>query len=137
MVDVANDVNKHMPDYVVARATEHLNRRRKSVNSSDVLLIGLTYKANSGDARNSPSMAVAERLDRLGADLRAVDPLIDPDEVPPHVRLVGFDADQISQSDLIIVLTDHDMLDWALLERYADRVLDTRNRLRSPQVERF
>ncbi len=137
LVDVANDINKHMPDYVVARATEHLNRRRKPVNSSAVLLVGLTYKANSGDARNSPSMAVAERLDRLGADLRAVDPLIDPDEVPPHVRLVGFDADQISQSDLIIVLTDHDILDWALLERYADRVLDTRNRLRYPQVERF
>ncbi|WP_263247432.1 nucleotide sugar dehydrogenase [Saccharopolyspora rosea] len=136
-VDIANAVNDRMPDYIVSRATEHLNRHHKSVNGSSILLIGLSYKANSGDARNSPAMAVAKHLHRLGADLRAVDPLVAAEEVPLHVRLVPLDAAEVSRSDLVIVLTDHDVLDWALLEPHADHVLDTRNRLRDAKVERL
>ena len=75
-VEIANDVNDNMPGYVVSRVVEHLNRRRRAVNGSRVLLVGLTYKRNSGDARQSPATAVARRLADLGAELSAVDPLI-------------------------------------------------------------
>lgn len=136
-VDIANDVNDHMPDYVVSRVVEYLNKRRKPVNGSSILLVGLAYKPNSCDPRNSPAMRVAKQLDVLGAKLRAIDPLIDPSEAPLCVEMVPCDPQQIASADLVIILTDHDTLNWDLLERNADRVLDTRNRLRAAAVERL
>jgi len=136
-VEIANDVNDHMPDYVVDRVAAHLNRERKAVNGSSVLLIGLAYKPNSGDARESPAIAVAHRLADLGASLRAVDPLIPADHVPSGVRIVECTEDEIASADLVVVLTDHDVVDWSLLERHAGKVLDTRNRLRSAAVDRL
>jgi UDP-N-acetyl-D-glucosamine dehydrogenase len=135
-VEIANDVNDHMPDYVVQRATAHLNNVRKAVNGSTILLIGLAYKPNSGDARESPAIAVANRLAELGASLRAVDPLIPADHVPAGIEIVDCTEAEVTGADLVIVLTDHDVVDWALLEKHAEKVLDTRNRLRhAPGVD--
>ena len=136
-VEIANDVNDNMPAYVVSRVVEHLNRRKLAVNGSNVLLVGLSYKRNSGDARQSPAAVVARRLADLGAQLSAVDPLISPVEVPPGVRLVEGTAEAVAAADIVVVLTDHDEIDWPLLEQNADRVLDTRNRLTSPAVDRL
>jgi UDP-N-acetyl-D-mannosaminuronic acid dehydrogenase/UDP-N-acetyl-D-glucosamine dehydrogenase len=136
-VEIANDVNDNMPGYVVTRVIEHLNRRRLAVNGSRVLLVGLAYKRNSGDARQSPATVVARRLVDLGAELSAVDPLIAPDEVPNGVRLVGCTPENVAEADVVVVLADHDEIDWALLEQHAERVLDTRNRLRSASVDRM
>jgi UDP-N-acetyl-D-glucosamine dehydrogenase len=136
-VDIANDVNDHMPDYVTTRATAHLNQDRKAVNGSTILLIGLAYKPNSGDARESPAIAVANRLAELGANLRAVDPMIDPAYVPAGIELVECTEAEVAGADLVVVLTDHNAVDWPLLEKHADRVLDTRNRLRNPAVDRL
>jgi UDP-N-acetyl-D-glucosamine dehydrogenase len=99
--------------------------------------VGLAYKPNSGDTRNSPSMSVAKRLKALGAQLCAVDPLIDPAEVPADVEMVPCDPRRIAGADLVIILTDHDAIDWELLEQHAKRVLDTRNRLHAAEVERL
>src|SRR5690606_384649 len=136
-IDIANDINEHMPDYVVSRVAAHLHRRQRAVNGSSILLVGLAYKRNSGDARESPALEVARRLADRGAVLTAVDPLIDPHHVPSFVRLVPLTAENVERADVVVVLTDHDALDWALLERWADRVLDTRNRLGSGAVDRL
>lgn len=136
-VEIAKDVNDHMPDYVVSRAVTYLNQQRKCVNGSRILLVGLAYKRNSRDTRQSPAIAVAKRLDDLGGDLRAIDPLIDVDEIPSCIRMVPCESRQITNADLVIVLTDHDAIDWELFERHADRVLDTRNRLRSRSAARL
>ena len=136
-VEIANDVNDNMPGYVVTRVIEHLNRRRLAVNGSRVLLVGLAYKRNSGDARQSPATVVARRLVDLGAELSAVDPLIAPDEVPNGVRLVPGTPENVEAADVVVVLADHDEVDWALLEQHAERVLDTRNRLGSAAVDRL
>ncbi len=136
-IETANDINDHMPDYVVARAGENLNRRSRSVKDSSVLLLGLAYKRNSGDARQSPALQVARRLQGLGARLRGVDPLVDPAHLPAGLEMVAGTPDEVAEADLIIVLTDHDDLPWDLVERHADRVLDTRNRVRSEAVDRL
>ncbi|MGH3850614.1 MAG: nucleotide sugar dehydrogenase, partial [Pseudonocardiaceae bacterium] len=130
-VELANDVNDHMPDYVVSRVVEHLNQRRKSVNGSSILLVGLAYKRNSRDTRQSPAIAVAKKLAALGADLRAIDPLITVEEIPSVIRMVPCEAEQVTDADLVIVLADHDAIDWEPIEQHADRVLDTCNRLHS------
>lgn len=130
-VEIANDVNDHMPDYVAARAAEWLNRDRKAVNGSRVLLVGLAYKPNSGDARHSPAITVARRLAQQGAELSAVDPLINPKHVPAGVKLVDCTEETLADADLIVILTDHEVFDWKLIGSHGPRVLDTRNRLGS------
>jgi UDP-N-acetyl-D-glucosamine dehydrogenase len=127
-VELANDVNDHMPDYVVRRGSEMLNQDRKAVNGSRVLLVGLAYKKNTSDARESPSVRVAHLLAALGADVRFADPLIDLSVVHLHEPLpaeqVELTRDQVLASDLVVLLVDHDAFDLCLLE--GARVLDTR-----------
>jgi UDP-N-acetyl-D-mannosaminuronic acid dehydrogenase/UDP-N-acetyl-D-glucosamine dehydrogenase len=136
-VDIANDVNDHMPDYVVSRVIERLNQQRKSVNGSRILLVGLAYKRNSRDMRKSPAIAIATKLDDLGAHLRAIDPLVTVAGIPSFIHMVPCVLHEVINSDLIIVLADHDVIDWELFEQHADRVLDTRNRLRSASAARL
>ena len=81
-VELANDVNANMPDYVVRRLVHALNRMGKPVQGSQVLLLGLAYKRNTADARTSPGMAIAESLAELGADVRVADPHLRAENVP-------------------------------------------------------
>ena len=75
-VELANDVNSHMPDYVVSRIASMLNEQERAVKGSRVLLLGLAYKRSTSDWRTSPSMEIAERLIEQGAHVRAHDPLV-------------------------------------------------------------
>lgn len=136
-VELANDVNEHMPDYVAQRVIQHLNRDRKAVNGSRILLLGLSYKKDSGDARESPAVEVAERLHLLGADLQACDPLIDTRHAPSTIELVEFSHEALAAADLIVVLTEHSAFDWELVARFGTKVLDTRNRVAGEQVDRL
>ncbi|WP_456599844.1 nucleotide sugar dehydrogenase [Blastococcus sp. SYSU DS0616] len=134
-VELANDVNDHMPDYVVQRVTELLNRERKSVNGSTVLLVGLAYKKNTSDARESPSVRVAQLLAALGAEVRFADPLVDLEVVQLHEPLpaqqVDLDAAQVGAADVVVLLVDHDVLKLDLLSEAL--VLDTRRTQRDPR----
>lgn len=129
-VELANDVNDHMPDYVVQRVASGLNDVRKPVNGSNILLIGLAYKKNTGDARESPAIRVAELLDAQGAALRAVEPHVETHRLPKFItRVDELTSELVSWADAIVVLTDHDAFDYALIENAACYVLDTRRRL--------
>ncbi|MCW2919510.1 MAG: lipopolysaccharide biosynthesis protein [Actinomycetia bacterium] len=136
-VELANDINDHMPDYVVRRVTAGLNERCKPVNGSRVLLLGLSYKKNIGDPRESPALAVAEGLRNLGADLRAVDPHVEPLRLPPGIGLVHLEEDELRAADAVVVLTDHDAFDFQLVQRVSSYIFDTRNRCSGPAVERL
>ena len=137
LVDLAKEVNDHMPDYVVSRVVTHLNQLCKSVNGSRILLVGLAYKSNTRDTRQSPAITVAQQLDELGADVHAIDPLINLEEIPNYIRMVPCEPAEVTKADLVIVLADHDAIDWELFEEHAERVLDTRNRLRSTSASRL
>jgi UDP-N-acetyl-D-glucosamine dehydrogenase len=128
-VELANDVNDHMPDYVVRRLTVALNRRRQAVNGSRVLLLGLAYKRNTGDDRESPAVVVAERLLALGAEVRVADPHVAQDHIDGHVERVEVSAEELLAADAVILLTDHDAFDLEAVRTHARYVLDTRRRL--------
>ena len=129
-VELANDVNEHMPDYVVQRLIEALNARRRSVNGSRILLLGLAYKPNTGDARESPAIRVAELLLDLGADVLAADPhVVEPIPVDRRLVRVDLSRDELAAADAVVVLTDHDGFDWDLVASAAPFVLDCRRRL--------
>ena len=135
-VDLANDVNDHMPDYVVGRLGAALNRQQKAFNGSRVLLLGLAYKPNTGDAREAPAAAVAERLLALGAEVRAVDPHVTESHVDGRVARAEATAEELRAADAVVLLTDHDAFDYALVADHATYVLDCRRRLpKAPTVE--
>jgi UDP-N-acetyl-D-glucosamine dehydrogenase len=125
-VELANDVNDHMPDYVVRRLTLALNDRAKSVKKSRVLLLGLAYKKNTGDARESPAARVAELLVHLGAEVRVADPHVVEDHVPLGVARTQLSQEEVAAADYVVILTDHDEFDYSLLSGH-DHVLDTRH----------
>lgn len=134
-IELANDINDHMPKHVVQRVIAGLNARFKPVNGSRVLLLGLAYKRNVGDLRESPALAVAETLSKLGADLRAIDPHVQPLNVPQGIKLVHMSEDELQAADAVVLLADHDAFDFELVERASTYVLDTRNRCRGDAVE--
>jgi UDP-N-acetyl-D-glucosamine dehydrogenase len=138
-IELANDVNEGMPRYVVQRLAAGLNARCKPVNGSRILLLGLAYKSNVGDLRESPARAVAELLVDLGADVRAVEPHAAPRDIGTlgGVTLVDLTAVEVMAADAVVLLTDHDDFDYALVEEHAQYVFDTRNRCRGRVVERL
>jgi UDP-N-acetyl-D-glucosamine dehydrogenase len=134
-VELANDVNDHMPDYVVRRLTLALNRRKLPVNGSRILLLGLSYKANTGDARESPASVIIDRLLALGADLRASDPHVVEHHVDKRVTRVELNQEEVAAADAVVLLTDHDAFDYDLVIKAAQFVFDCRRRLTGQQVE--
>jgi UDP-N-acetyl-D-glucosamine dehydrogenase len=134
-VELANDVNEHMPDYVVRRLMLSFNRMGRAINGSRVLLLGLAYKRNTGDAREAPGTVIARSLAALGADLRIADPHLNGDGV--SFPLVEANAEELQAADAVILITDHDAFDYDLIAQAASFVLDTRNRLSGPNVEKL
>jgi UDP-N-acetyl-D-glucosamine dehydrogenase len=134
-VELANDINDHMPDYVVRRLMLAFNRRHLPLRGRRVLLLGLAYKPNTGDVRESPALIVAERLLSLGADVCAADPYVASGFVDQRVRLVDLTTAELTASDAVVVLTDHDAFDWALVQDHAPFIFDTRHRVAGDHVE--
>jgi UDP-N-acetyl-D-glucosamine dehydrogenase len=134
-VELANDVNEHMPDYVVKRVIAALNRRSLAVRDRRILLLGLSYKKNTGDSREAPSQAIATQLLALGARVRAVDPHTDPRQVLDGVELVELGVEELEAADLTVLIVDHDAFDLDLIVGSAGDVLDCRNVLSGPTVE--
>jgi nucleotide sugar dehydrogenase len=130
-VELANDVNENMPEYVVSRIAALLNRERRAINGTRILLLGLTYKAGTSDARESPSLAIAERLVQLGADLRICDPHVS-DVLAPDLGapLVAFTDDECAAADLVVLLVDHPEFEPERVAGAARLVFDAKGVLR-------
>jgi UDP-N-acetyl-D-glucosamine dehydrogenase len=135
-VELANDINRHMPDQVVRRITMALNARRCAVNGSRILLLGLAYKKNTGDARESPSVRVAQLLAAMGAEVRGADPhTVEATPVDGLTRRVEVTPEELASADAVVLLTDHDLFDFDEIVRHGRFILDCRHRLRGPHVE--
>ncbi len=136
-VELANDVNDHMPEHVVHRLSLALNQRRKPINGSRMLVLGLAYKKNAGDCRESPAIEVAKALYKLGAEVRAADPHVDSFLLPPEIEIVEPTSRELAKADAVVLLTDHDCFDYELVQKASGFVFDTRNRCRGSNVERL
>ncbi|MEW2114219.1 nucleotide sugar dehydrogenase [Streptomyces sp. NPDC005474] len=136
-VELANDINNHMPEYVARRISDLFNERRRSVNGSRVLLLGLAYKKNTSDARESPALRISQLLLDMGAQVRAADPHV-VESLPVDSRLVRVELtpEELTAADVVVLLTDHDSFDYELVAEHAPFVLDCRRRLSSgPTIE--
>jgi UDP-N-acetyl-D-glucosamine dehydrogenase len=134
-VELAQEINARMPTYVTDRAAELLNRHAKPLNGARVLMLGVTYKRDIADQRESPAGPVARRLLARGATLSYHDPyvprwLVGGVAVPRAEDL----AAEVAEADLVILLQDHSAYDLDLIAHSARLVLDTRGRIAGPQV---
>ena len=105
-----------------------LNRSHRALNGSRILLLGLSYTPNTGDARESPAMAVAQQLLALGADVRGADPHLREGHADRVLR-VEPTPEELSRADAVVVLTDHDDFDYDAVSAHASYVLDCRRRV--------
>ncbi|WP_336661730.1 nucleotide sugar dehydrogenase [Leucobacter sp. USHLN154] len=133
-VELANDVNEHMPDHVVQRAMHILNDHGKALRGSKVLLIGVAYKKDSGDSRESPALRVIELLKSYGAEVLGVDSHVEAHRWPADATRVDLTAETIAGADMAIVVTDHSDIDLRLLVDTGLPVFDTRNSLRGANI---
>ena len=135
-IELAGEINSSMPDYVVSKLSLALNQRNKSINGSSVLVLGIAYKKNVDDVRESPSVLLMERLRDLGAKMAYSDP-----HVPsfPKMRAHWFDlssvaitADSLKQFDCVLLATDHDKFDYELIGAQAPLLVDCRGKFLKP-----
>ncbi|GLZ59775.1 MULTISPECIES: nucleotide sugar dehydrogenase [Micromonospora] len=136
-IELANDVNHEMPEHVAQRIMAGLNRDGRAARGARLLLLGLAYKKNTGDMRDSPAVDVARRLQALGAEVHAVEPYAEAHHLPAGVTMVGLTEREVRAADAVVVVTDHDIFDYDLVVTHARYVFDTRNRCVGPMVERL
>ena len=127
-IELATEVNSGMPDHVVDRITEMLNEDRLAVNGSQILILGVAYKSNVDDMRESPALDVIAGLLERGAKIRYHDAFVPECEIAGEtMKSVDLTDDVLKTSDLVVVLTDHPDVDYERVVRVGPRVFDTRN----------
>jgi nucleotide sugar dehydrogenase len=137
-VELAQEINATMPVYVARRAQNLLNEAGKATNGSSVLLLGVTYKPNIADQRESPAVPLARQLNMLGAKLTYHDPHVTRWQVPGVEVLCADDLDTaVAAADLVILVQNHREYDADRLAALAERFLDTRGVTTTEKAERL
>lgn len=136
-IDLAAEINRGMPEHVVRRAGSLLNRRRIPLNGARVLVLGVTYKRDTADVRESPALDVIELLKAEGVEVSYHDPFVDQLEVNGHkVPAAELTPATLKAQDLVLVITDHSQIDYAAVVRHAQQVFDTRNATKKVEAGR-
>ena len=130
-IELATEINGSMPGHVATTVGDLLNEDRVAVNGARILVIGVAYKADVSDIRESPALDVIRLLDGKGAEVSYHDPHVAELEIEGWSgKGVELSDEVLSSADLVVILTDHAGIDWDRLVRLAHRVYDTRNATR-------
>ncbi len=137
MIELASEINAEMPAFVVTKAAEALNQRRKAMNGSKVLVVGVAYKKNIGDLRESPALDIINLLQEKGAEVSFHDPHVSTIQDDGHTPIKGLPMHSVPLTDatlrgadLVLIVTDHTDIDYTRLLKEAVQVLDTRGVIR-------
>jgi UDP-N-acetyl-D-glucosamine dehydrogenase len=135
-IELAGEVNSAMPEWVVGKVSEALNDRQKALHGANVLVLGVAYKKNVDDMRESPSVEIMEILRKKGAKIAYSDPHV---PVFPKQRVHRFEMESIALTpesvasfDCVIVATNHSAFDYELIKRHAALIVDTRGIYQEP-----
>lgn len=137
-IELAGEINQAMPDWVFGKITQALNARERSVKGARVLALGIAYKKNVDDMRESPAVHVMERLRDAGALVDYSDPHVPvfPKMREHHFELssVPLTPETLAGYDAVVVLTDHDAFDYAAIAQHARLIIDSRGKYRTPMA---
>jgi UDP-N-acetyl-D-glucosamine dehydrogenase len=129
-IELAGEINRNMPEWVIGKIVDALNQRGKAVRGARVLMLGIAYKKNVDDMRESPAVELMEQLRAKGAEIAYSDPYV---PVFPRMREHYFDLksvaltpETIAGHDCLVLATDHQAFDYALIQRHARLIVDTR-----------
>lgn len=136
-IALADQMNRAMPEHVVALVGEALNERSRALRGASVLVMGITYKADVNDIRESPALEILEMLERKGAHVSYADPFT-PQLVQGGMKLTAVEptAEAIAAADCVLILTNHSSFDYATIADRAALVVDTRNALKAYRQSR-
>jgi UDP-N-acetyl-D-glucosamine dehydrogenase len=132
-IELAGEINTSMPEYVVGRVAEALNEQKKAINGSRILIVGLAYKPNVDDDRESPSYALLDRFHQKGAEVEYYDPHVPVIRLTREhghwegLRSVSWTPESISSFDCAVISTAHDQIDFEQLGCWSRCIIDTRN----------
>jgi UDP-N-acetyl-D-glucosamine dehydrogenase len=127
-IDLASEINSQMPAYVVGKVAQALNDERKPVNGSRVLVVGVAYKPDIDDIRESPALDVMRLLEADGAEVVFHDPFIPSYREDGHSRSgVELTAAELDRADAVVIVTNHKAIDYQMLMDHASLVVDSRN----------
>jgi len=130
-IELAGEINRSMPEYVVEKTAAALNDDCKSIKGSKIMILGLAYKPNVDDTRETPAAEIIAQLAQRGAIVSYHDPHVNSF---PKMRNYSFEMDSIDlnessllESDCVIIVTDHQAIDWTIVGKFAGLIVDTRN----------
>jgi len=127
-IELAGEINAEMPEYWVEKVVAALNDHQRSVRGSTVLVVGVAYKKDIDDLRESPALDVIRLLERMGAVVRYHDPYIpELHEDSVALKSVPLTPETVRSADCVVIVTDHSKLDYAMLAREAKALVDTRH----------
>lgn len=141
-IELAGEINTFQPYYVTSRVCQVLNQAQKALKGSRILILGMAYKKDIDDVRESPSLKIFELLSSGGARVDYYDPYIPetgPHRTYPELRIksIEYDPERIAEYDLVLLLTDHSGLPYREIENRARLILDTRNVFKSGSAKVF
>ncbi|WP_347927670.1 nucleotide sugar dehydrogenase [Pseudomonas helvetica] len=143
-IELAGEVNSSMPDYVISKTSSALNSAKKSINGSRILVLGIAYKKNVDDMRESPSLAIMEKLSALGAIIAYSDPHIpmlkhsgDKHGYQEDLHSTDLTAQTLSEFDLVLLATNHDKFNYEAILQHAQLIVDTRGVYLEPSSKVF
>lgn len=135
-IELAGEINDSMPYYIVDMVMKALNTHKKALNGSKVLVIGIAYKPNVADPRESPALKIIPELEKLGAKIEYHDPYINEIKIGNKIHSSTVLTEEIVRSsDCVLIVTDHDNINYNLLYSNAQLIVDTRNALRKRGIE--
>ena len=136
-IELASEINADMPRYVVGKVTDGLNHAQKSVNGSVVLILGVAYKRDIDDVRESPALDIIKLLLDKGAHVEWHDPYVQElKRMEGLTRVPRVDAEAVAKADCVVITTDHSAYDWDAIVKEAQLVVDTRNATRQVTADR-
>ena len=134
-IKLAGEINTSMPEYVIEKIIIELKKIRKKINKSKILILGLAYKKNIGDTRESPSLNIIDKLINLGAKVDYSDPYIfdfpKTRKYKIDLKSVKLTSAVINSYEIVVLITDHDFFDYDMIKKNAKKIIDTRGRFSS------
>ncbi|WLR50572.1 nucleotide sugar dehydrogenase [Bacillus tianshenii] len=132
LIEIAGEINNSMPEFVVNRCMQILNKEGKALNGSKVLILGVAYKKDIDDYRESPVLKIIKEFDNGGADWTVVDPYVNEFKMDGKIieTVCELSENLLEEADLTLIATDHSCFNYEMIDQKANTIFDTRNAIK-------